>query len=434
MLTVIRSKLETLKGHQGFQRYAANTSWMMAEQMLRMIAGLLVGFWVARYLGPKQFGLFSYVLAFTSIFGGIAKLGLDGILVRDLVNQPKLRDTYLGTAFWLRVIGALLVMALMAMIMPFTSNDATTNLFIFIIATGLVFQSFEVVEYYFQSQVLAKVVSICKVSQLVLSSAIKIYLVLSESDLIWFVLVTAIDAFSLALSYLIAYSQRKNNSFFKYFNYETAKKMLHESLPLMLASLGFVLFSNIDTIMIKELIDEDAVGIYSAAYKLAVMWYFFPGLILNSLMPAIVNSKNYPDEYKRRKQKITAFLVWFAIALALISTLLSDSIIKYTFGSDYKESSELLSLLMWINVIIFFNSCWNKFQIIDGNSKFVFYFHFLTVILNVFFNFLLIPALGLIGAALAILISLTSSLLLFTFIDKNTLPLILGSLSFGRIK
>ena len=70
---------------------------MFAEQMLRMVAGLLVGVWVARYLGPEQFGVFSYSVAFVALFTTIGKLGLDGIVVRDLVNDPQKRDDYLGT-------------------------------------------------------------------------------------------------------------------------------------------------------------------------------------------------------------------------------------------------------------------------------------------------------------------------------------------------
>ena len=204
-------------------RYFQNTSWMMGERFLRIIAGLFVGVWVARYLGPEKFGLFSYVLAFTSLFGGIAKLGLDSIMVRELVSHPENRDTYLGTAFWLKVIGAFIVMGLIAAIVPFTSNDDTTNLFIFIIAAGLVFQSFEVVEFYFQAQVLAKIVSICKVIQLALSSVIKIYLVLNEAELIYFVLVTAFDALSLAASYFIAYKIRKYPALYKHFDWSTWK-------------------------------------------------------------------------------------------------------------------------------------------------------------------------------------------------------------------
>ena len=159
-------------------RYFANTSWMFGEQVLRMASGLLVGIWVARYLGPEQFGLFSYALAFVSIFSGLAKLGLDGIVVRDLVNHPHQRDVYLGTAFWLKFVGAFVMLGIVALATLFTSNDHTTNLYVFIISSGIIFQSFEVVDFYFQSKVLSKFVSICKITQLAVSSALKIYFVL----------------------------------------------------------------------------------------------------------------------------------------------------------------------------------------------------------------------------------------------------------------
>ena len=128
---------------------------MFAEQLLRMFAGLLVGIWVARYLGPNQFGLFSYSIAFASIFSSIAKLGLDGVVVRDLVRYPSRRDLYMGTAFWLKLMGAGVMLAIMAFAVQLTSNDATTSLYIIIIASGTVFQSFEVVDFYFQSKVLS---------------------------------------------------------------------------------------------------------------------------------------------------------------------------------------------------------------------------------------------------------------------------------------
>ncbi len=90
---------------------------MFAEQILRMVAGVLVGIWVARYLGPEQFGVFSYVIAFASLFSSIAKLGLDGIVVRDLVKDPEQRNQYLGTAFWLKLLGALLMLCVIAIIL-----------------------------------------------------------------------------------------------------------------------------------------------------------------------------------------------------------------------------------------------------------------------------------------------------------------------------
>ncbi|HAS64371.1 MAG TPA: flippase, partial [Vibrio sp.] len=169
-------EIKSLLRNSGVRRYLANTSWMMGEQVLRIIAGLVVGTWVARYLGPDRFGVFSYVMAFTSIFGGLAKLGLDGIVVRELINRPEKCDVYLGSAFWLKLLGSILVVLLVLIILPFTNNDSSTNFLVLIVVSGFVLQTFEVIDFYFQSQVLSKITSICKTIQLSLSSIIKIYL------------------------------------------------------------------------------------------------------------------------------------------------------------------------------------------------------------------------------------------------------------------
>ncbi|HIK36226.1 MAG TPA: oligosaccharide flippase family protein [Thermosynechococcus sp. M98_K2018_005] len=103
-----RAAFGKVQVHQGIRRYIVNTSWLFAEQILRIIAGLLVGIYVARYFGPIKFGLFSYALAFVGLFASLAKLGIDGIIVKELVNAPAKRDAYLGTAFWLKIIGTML--------------------------------------------------------------------------------------------------------------------------------------------------------------------------------------------------------------------------------------------------------------------------------------------------------------------------------------
>jgi O-antigen/teichoic acid export membrane protein len=421
MLTAVRSKVQALTKHQGFRRYAANTSWMMAEQMLRIAAGLLVGIWVARYLGPEQFGLFSYVLAFTAIFGGVAKLGLDGILVRDLVNNPELRDTYLGTAFWLKVMGAFLVMAIMALIIPFTSNDATTNLFIFIIAAGLVFQSFEVVEFYFQSKVLAKVVSICKVTQLALSSIIKVYLVLTQAELFWFVCVTAFDAFSLAVSYFIAYKVRGNSNFFKCFDISIAKKLLKDSWPLILSSLVVMVYMRIDQVMINEMLGDYEVGIYSAAARLSEAMYFLPVLLSASLFPAILSAKKKSYSlYQLRLSRLYSLLIWSAIFMALIVSLAGHHLILILYGSEYSASGYVLEVHVWAMPFVFLLVASGKWYIAEGYTVLAFYRNAMAAIINVIGNYFLIPEFGVVGAAWSTLFSFMLSSIIFDVISFKT--------------
>lgn len=400
------STLLALNNNSGINKYFFNTTWLFAEQGLRILSSILVGVWVARYLGPESFGIFSYSLAFTSIFAGFAKLGLDGIIVRELLNYPEKRETYLGTAFWLKILGALFVMGLMAVIVLFTSNDSTTNLFIFIIAVGLVFQSFEVVEFYFQSQVLAKIISICKVIQLVLSSIIKIYLVLTKAELIWFVLVTAFDALSLAVSYYFAYKLQKKPNFYKHFDFSIAKQLLKDSWPLIFTAIVVMIYMRIDQIMIKEMLGEYEVGIYSAAVRLSEAFYFIPMLMSASLFPAILSAKRQSAElYNKRFQQLYTVMAWMAIAIAIPMTFLSNWLILILFGQPYYEAGNVLMIHIWAGLFVFIGAASGKWYISENLQHYTLINTSVGAVLNVGLNFILIPKYGVVGAAYSTLIS-----------------------------
>jgi O-antigen/teichoic acid export membrane protein len=402
MLPILRA----LKDHEGFIRYLKNTSWMMGEQFLRITSGLFVGVWVARYLGPEQFGLLSYVLAFTAIFGSIAKLGLDSVMVSVLVNDPTKRDIYLGTAFWLKVLGAFVVMGVIAAIVPFTNNDASTNMFISIIAAGMIFQSFEVVEFYFQSQVRAKIVSTCKVIQLALSALIKIYLVLIGGELIDFVLITAFDVFVLAISYSIAYKISGNRTFYKYFDLSIAKQLLNTSWPIIFSGVVIMIYMRIDQIMIKEMLGEYEVGIYSAAVRLSESFYFIPMMITASLFPAILESKQQGEElYKRRMQRLYTFMFWLALAIILPMTFLSDRLIIIVFGAPYQAAGQILIVHVWASIFVFWGVASSKWFLVEKLQLLALINTAAGAAVNLLLNYKLIPVFGVVGAAYATLIS-----------------------------
>lgn len=421
MLTPIQESLDRLIAHEGFGRYFLNTSWMLGEKILRIVAELFVGIYVARYLGPEQFGVFSYAIAFVALFGAIAKLGLDGIVVRDLVNHPNKRDIYLGTAFWLKLTGALLTLITLAIAVQFTSNDATTNLYIFIIGSGLVFQSFEVVDFYFQSKVLSKYVSTAKLIQLALSSVLKLYFIFIQADLFWFVLVSLIDQMSLALSLAFAFWRQKIGSLFGQFDLSTAKIMLRNSWPLILSGIAVMLYMRIDQIMIKEMLGERDVGLYSAAVRLSEAWYFVPVIITTSLFPAIVNAKKTSEKlYHARLQRLYTTLMWMAIAVAVPMTFLSDWLITLLYGEAYKGAGQVLMIHIWAGVFVSIGVASGSWYISENLQRYAFYRTAIGAIINVILNLILIPIFGLIGAATATVIAQSMAALFFDVLTKKT--------------
>jgi O-antigen/teichoic acid export membrane protein len=421
MLTRLKHLFDSVKTHQGFRRYFANTSWMFAEQILRLIAGLLVGIWVARYLGPERFGLFSYAIAFAAIFSSIAKLGLDGIVVRDLVRTPNQRDLYLGTAFWLKLGGAFVTLGAVALAIQLTSNDRTTNLYILIIASGTIFQSFEVVDFYFQSQVLSKFVSICKLTQLLLSSLLKLYLMFTGAELFWFVLVSLVDQMILALSLYFAYRYQKLGGFYRHFDLMTAKQLLQDSWPLIFSGLVVMIYMRIDQIMIKEMLGEKQVGLYTAAVRLSEVWYFIPVIVTNSLFPSIVNAKKVSEElYYTRLQRLYTLMVWTAIAIALPMTFLSSWLVTLLFGEAYRDAGPVLMIYIWAGVFVSLGVASGAWLTNQNLQNYAFYRTFLGVILNVMMNLVLIPIYGMVGSAIATVIAQMMAALVFDLFSNKT--------------
>jgi O-antigen/teichoic acid export membrane protein len=429
----LKLALQQVLNHQGIRRYGANTLWLFAEQVLRMVAGFLVGVWVARYLGPEKFGLFSYALAFVSIFQGIAKLGLDGIVVRDLVKEPEKRDMYLGTSFWLKLIGGVITFLIIAIILfiqsILTSNSSPfifhffteTNIYILIIAFGIIFQSFEVIDFYYQATVQAKYISIRRIIQLIFSSIIKICLVLIGADLIWFVLVSLFDIISLSIMGWLIYRSQRLPNFVRYFDVRIGKKLLKDSWPLLLSSIAISIYMRIDQVMIKNMLGDREVGLYSAAMRLVEVWYFIPMIITQSVFPAIVNAKKISEElYYKRLQQLFSFLVMINVLISILITILSKKIVHILYGDKFIEVSDVLQIAVWSTVFVSLFVSSGSWLINENYTTIALYRNLSAAIVNIILNIFLINCYGIKGAAYATLLSFFISGFLFDLYHHKT--------------
>ena len=431
-------RLKVLKNHQGFMRYFKNTSWLFGEKILRMVVGLFVGIWVARYLGPEQFGLFSYAQSFVGLFTAIATLGLDGIVVRELVKDESRRDELIGTAFWLNILGALGVLIVLAIAINFTSNDSYTSSLVFIIASATIFQSFNVVDMYFQSKVLSKYIVYANVISLFISSIVKITLILNEAPLIAFAWVILFDSFILASGFIYFYLKNRchseqlehhsvldtESSFAWGFNKSTALSLLKDSWPLILSGIVISIYMKIDQVMIKEMMNAEAVGQYAAAVRLSEVWYFIPMVIASSLFPAIINAKKVSKElYYARLQKLYGLMVWMAIAVALPMTFFSDWVVNFLYGEQYNQAESVLMVHIWAGVFVFLGVASGKWFMIENLQILSFWRTFYGMSINIVLNFLLIPKYGIQGAAIATLAANLVAAFIFDYFNKVTRPI-----------
>ncbi len=374
--------------------------------MLRMIVSLFVGIYVVRYLGPEQFGLLSYTLSFVWLFSSLASFGLDDLLVRELVQFPERRKAILGTVFWLKIGGTVIMFSLITIVLSFLDNDHQTELMVALIALGFFFQATNVIDFFFQARVQSKFSVRAQTFQLISTSLFKIYLILNHAELVWFAFALMLDQLVVAVSFLVVYRWEVEWFPFFIFRWHQAKKLIRDAWPLIFAGLVVSIYMKIDQVMLKEMLDIKAVGIYSAAVKLCEVWYFLPTAVLASLFPAILEARKKGDLiYKERIQKLYDLMIWGALAIALPTTLLADWVIYFFYGTDYQEASSVLKIYIWAGVFVSLGSASSKWLVAENLERYSFYRTSLGAVLNVLCNLWLIPLLGIVGAALATIIS-----------------------------
>jgi len=413
-------KLKSLKEHQGFMKYFKNTSWLFGEKILRMIVGLFVGIWVARYLGPEQFGLFSYAQSFVGLFAIIATLGLNSIIVRDLVKKTDHRDVLIGTAFVMMLIAAFIVLLLLAIAITFTSDNFNTNILIFLIASAMIFQSFNVIDFYFQSKVLSRYVVYTNILTLFISSIIKIILILNKAPLIAFAGVLLFDSFIVAIGLIYFYLKQKLLITKWKFNKKIAIRLLKDSSPLIIAGVINSIHMKVDQVMIKEILGLAPVGYYSAATKLSETWFAIGVIISNSLFPAIINAKKISIEfYYKRIQNLFLFLILIAYILSILVYFLSDLIIEVLYGDTYSAASVVLAVHIFSAIFVYLGVSSGRWLINENKSMLNLYRNSFGMLVNVTLNIYWIPAYGILGAAYASLLAYIAAFYFFDIFRKD---------------
>ena len=402
----VPAKYRWILNHDGFKRYFANTGWMFAGQMFSLLVSFFIGAWLARYLGPENYGVLSYAVAFVGLFGFIASLGVDGILNRELVKFPEKRDELLGTAFRLKLIGGAIALVLAIASAFIFQTSPLIRLLIILFSFTFVLQAINVISTYFQSEVKSKNNVKALLFATIISSLLKVGVILLDKGVIWIVIVFVLDSVWQGIGFVTAYKKFGLKVKKWKFNKNLSKEILNNSWPLMLASAAVFIYLRIDQVMIGVMLGNYEVGLYAVAVKLAEVWYFIPGIICASIFPAIINAKKTSHEmYKRRLKNLYILMVVISVVIAIPISLLAKPIIYILFGSSYLESVGILRIYIWSSLGLFLNAGVSQYLMSENMVKTIFWLNFLAMLFNIALNFVFIPIFGLLGAAWATLIS-----------------------------
>jgi PST family polysaccharide transporter len=396
-------------------RIVDNIGWLFLDKILRMGVGLIVGVWIARYLGPEQFGLLSFAAAFIGLFGAIAGLGLQGIVVRDIVRNAAGKEVTLGTAAVLQFFGGLLAYGLiLSTIFWLRPDDALAKTLVAILGSMMLFKASEVAVYWFESQVQSKYTVLVQNGSFLIFAGIKVALILNSAPLIAFAWATMAEALVVALLMLVMLGLRGLKLWQLKISLERAKGLLVDSWPLLLSGMAIIIYMKIDQIMLGQMVGDQAVGIYSAAVRVSEVWYFIPMMIVASVFPVILEAKRRSEaQYYELLQQLYDLMVWLSVGVALPMTYLSTTVVTLLFGEAFTKSGTVLAIHIWAAVFVFLGVTSGQWFLAENRQVLGFQRTALGLVVNVALNFLWIPEFGPVGAAVATVVSQATASCLF---------------------
>ena len=427
------TKLNVLIHNKSFMKYFKNSSWMMFEYALRFISAIFVSIYIARYLGPEQFGVLSYAIAIVAIFMTVSRLGMETILVRDLAKYPEQTGPpYKATAFKLLLGAALAGFIALSVLVYYFESDENTKVYIWIIALGLLFQPLLVVDYSFQAQVKSKYSSIAKSIALAISSAIKIYLIYMNASLEFFAVAYAIDHMLIALSLVVMHFSKKQFGFVNGYDGALVRPLLKSAWPMVLSAAAAMLYMKMDQILIMNLIGSFELGIYSAGVKLFEGWATILFVLTISLFPLLVKAYEVSEtNFNKLFIKISGSIFFINLVSVVLIGFFAEELIFLLFGEGFLEAAEVLFILFVSVIFTGFGFLTSRYFMVKGLEVRILKRTLLGLVLNLPLNLLLIPNYGIVGAAYATLISLFIANFAVDFIDDRYLFILkLRSLNF----
>ena len=405
-----------------------NASWIIGIQIVKSLLGLVISMLTARFLGPSDFGLINYAASIVAFVTPIMYLGLNGVLVQEIVNTPEKEGEILGTSVTMTFLSSLLcVIGVISFAAAVNRGERETVIVCALYSMLLIFQSLELLNYWFQAKLLSKYASGVALFAYAVISGYKIYLLAAHKSIYWFALSNALDYMIIVIGLFIVYKRLGGGRL--RFNLSTARRLWGKSRYYIVSNMMIAIFAQTDRIMLKLMINDAATGYYSAAVACAGMTGFVFAAIIDSFRPLIFDDKKTDEiRYEKDMCRLYGIISYLSLLQSLVITLFSGLIIKILYGAAYSASINALKLIVWYTTFSYLGSVRNIWILAENKQKYLWIINLSGALANVALNYILIPIMGIMGAALASLVTQIFTNVIIGFIIRpirysNTLML-----------
>ncbi|HCH2961317.1 flippase [Vibrio parahaemolyticus] len=399
---------------------AINILWMLSDKFAKMGLSFLVSIYVIKYFTPKEYGEIAYYQNIIFILVAFVSFGLENIILREISRGKEEIDKIIVNAIFLRLSVSVLVFLISLILMM--SGFMSESFILFVILTCSLFANgFSAVELYNVAIEKGKRISLTSTVIAICFSVIKLVLIyygILDQILFCVVFVFELIIYFLILSVMFLVDGRRFDLSLVSLKY--IKWMLKESIPLLVANVVFGLYVKIDSLMISHMNGMEYVGYYSAGLKFSEVLFIIPMVVCNALFPYFDSLyKESKIEYNKILSIIGSVGFYSLLIVSVTLYFLGGYIIVSIIGEKYAISSQVFSIHVLSLPIVFIGVLSSKMLVIEGMQSLSMYRNFFGLIINVILNSILISTHGIVGAALASLISYFCAYVFFDFLSPS---------------
>lgn len=419
------------------KKVVINSIFLFSDKIIKLIVGLFVGVWIARYFGPEIFGKFNYANSLVILFASILPLGTEGLIVRDLVKEEKKNSDLLSSSLLLHLISGIILFFLAIFFFYILKySDNMTFYFGVILAAPMLFRFLSVPRYYYEARIEIKYIVTIENISFLFFSLCRILLLFYEFSILYFIISFFLEAFFSYLSIFLFYFYQRKILDFKFVPLVSGFQSLKESFPILVSTLSIVIYMKVDQLMIGSMLGDSSIGVYSVGVKLSEFWYFIPMGLASSVFPTLVSKrKTSRSEYLEFLKALHIILIFTSILMAVFVQWIGKDLVIFLYGNPYALASDVLKIYIWSGIFVFIGVAGGNYFLIENKQGYVLWKSLSGLLVNVVLNFFWIQMYGIYGAAFATLVSqfVASCLIPFFFKDVRELSFIqISSLLFWK--
>jgi O-antigen/teichoic acid export membrane protein len=401
-------------------RIFKNTLWLFSSELVTRILKFFLIVYIARILGATEYGKFSFALNFVALVGLLGDFGLSTIITREFSKDPSKKQEYFSSLLTLKMFLIVLSFVFINIIGFFIAPSLETRKIVFILSFYSIFSSlFDFNNAFFRAYQKMNYEAIGKILCAVITAILGFFFLfklpsienMSYAYLLGILFAVIFGIFVLA---------KKFFCFKLGFDKNLWKEFLSLSWPLAFIAFFGSIYHYLDSIMLGAWGFLKENGFYNAAYRILDI-SIVPGYLISISFFPELSRKIGQGEEKKTFLVFLSTITILAIPLALGGFFLSERIINFFYGPDYKMSILALKILIFTALIIYLSFPLSRALVSFNLQNIYFLITFIGALLNILLNFLLIPKYTLYGASTATLITyIFVTLLYFAFLHKKT--------------